>query len=235
MKYYNAGRDGCSIFYHYAILKGVLKRYNPKLIIYDFSSEEFNYYNKSYDVLSSLLPYFKSNSEIHDIVLMRGKFEKLKLISNIYPYNSLVLSILGGNIGNSIVIDDNKGYIPLTKVWNEPLGTYNNTNTDSIDNNKIIYFKNFIKDCANRGIKIAVIRSPRFRKDIPQSKSLEIAKGICSDYKINFFDFSNDTMFLNHSNYFQDIAHLNDSGAKIFSKQVVDKLIAEQILYANNR
>ena len=36
---YNTGRDGSSIFYDYAILKAVLKRYSPKIIILDVTWE----------------------------------------------------------------------------------------------------------------------------------------------------------------------------------------------------
>ncbi|HEY1870110.1 MAG TPA: hypothetical protein VGG71_03575, partial [Chitinophagaceae bacterium] len=39
---YNVGRDGTSVFYDYSILKMILKRYSPKIIILDFDKQEFS-------------------------------------------------------------------------------------------------------------------------------------------------------------------------------------------------
>ena len=37
MKFYNTGRDANGVFFQSAVLKSVLKRYKPKIIIYDHS------------------------------------------------------------------------------------------------------------------------------------------------------------------------------------------------------
>ena len=55
---YNVGRDGNSVLYHSAVLKGVLKRYSPKIVILDIVYGEFRQNQDSYDRLSSLLPYY---------------------------------------------------------------------------------------------------------------------------------------------------------------------------------
>ena len=40
MSCYNTGRDGISVFYQYAVLKAILKRYSPKIVIYDFEYQD---------------------------------------------------------------------------------------------------------------------------------------------------------------------------------------------------
>ena len=50
---YNTGRDGNYIFFQNALLKSILKRYNPKQIILDFSGT-FEHGREDYDRLSSL-------------------------------------------------------------------------------------------------------------------------------------------------------------------------------------
>src|SRR6187399_2535876 len=45
---YNVGRDGEPIFYFYAVLKGVLKRYTPKTIILDVENKVFTSSQSSY-------------------------------------------------------------------------------------------------------------------------------------------------------------------------------------------
>src|ERR1700741_1421898 len=54
MSCYNTGRDGEHFFYQYAILKGVLKRYTPKIVIFDFIAAEFIKEHEGYDRLSAL-------------------------------------------------------------------------------------------------------------------------------------------------------------------------------------
>ena len=99
LSFYNAGRDGNFMFYHLAVLKGVLNRYSPKIVILDFVAEEFAQNQYSYDRLSSLLPYYKSHPEMRSIINLKSKYEKIKLLSQIYPYNSLMLTIAVGNSG----------------------------------------------------------------------------------------------------------------------------------------
>ena len=96
---YNVGRDGQSIFYHHAVQKATLTRYKPKIIILDvvFTDFESAQSEESLDRLAALLPYYKTHKEIQNIVNQRSKFEKFKLWSKIYPYNSLILTILKYN------------------------------------------------------------------------------------------------------------------------------------------
>ena len=63
MTYYNTGRDANGIFYQTAVLKSVLKRYSPKIIILDYSGD-FTTKRREYDNLSSLLPYYRTHKEL---------------------------------------------------------------------------------------------------------------------------------------------------------------------------
>ena len=77
---YNAGRDGMSIFYDYAVLKAVMKRHAPKIIIMAFDKDEFTQTQESYDRLSSLLPFYKTHPEIDSIIDLRGHYKKYKAL-----------------------------------------------------------------------------------------------------------------------------------------------------------
>lgn len=59
---FNAGRHGQSLFYHYAVLKSVLKRYRPKIIVLSFDAGNFSRNQAAYDRLAVLLPYYKNPS-----------------------------------------------------------------------------------------------------------------------------------------------------------------------------
>src|SRR6266498_4701938 len=97
MSCYNTGRDGISVFYQYAVLESMLKRYSPKIAIYDFEYHEFRKEKNDYDRLSVLLPYYKTHSEIRSVIELKSPYERLKLTSKVYPFNSMLFSIAIGN------------------------------------------------------------------------------------------------------------------------------------------
>jgi len=230
LSYYNAGRDGCSIFYHYAVLKSVLKRYTPKVIILDIS-RDFEKSQASYDRLSILLPYYKSHPEMQTIIEMKSPYEKIKLVSKIYPFNSLLFSIIAGNSHfNKSRYTDNNGYVPLTKIWNGKLKVINEPANYKIDSNKILIYESFIEDCLKAGVRIFVVSSPDFIKYNYQEKSNIVAEQFAIKHKIKFLNYSNNSVFLNNSKYFADPSHLNDYGAKIFSRFIIHDIEKDSIV-----
>jgi hypothetical protein len=225
LSYYNAGRDGNSIFYHYAILKAILKRFSPKMVILDIGRGEFWKFQTSYDRISSLLPYYENHPEIRSIVELKSPYERLKLISKIYPYNSLILSIAVGNAEfNKDRWKEVKGYVPLTRVWRESIKTDSSYTKHSLDSVKIRIYESFIKDCITSKVKLFVVCSPYYMKSVYKDSSLIVGQEIAKKYNIGFYDYSNDTVFINNPQYFEDIFHLNDEGAKLFSNLLVDRL-----------
>lgn len=224
--YFNAGRDGNFIFYNYAILKGVLKRYAPKSIILDFTYGEFSKNQDSYDRISSLLPYYKSHPELRPIIELKSRYEKLKLLSAIYPNNSLLLIIAGGNkMFSDKKEEDFQGFIPIFHVWNQPIETDNTPVKYETDTTKIKIFDSFIQDCLNSKVKLYIVCSPYFLKSNHDDYSVKLAKEIAKRNNISFFDFSHDSAFLNNRELFSDPSHLNAVGAKIFSNKLIDSIL----------
>ena len=225
--FYNAGRDGNSIFYHYAVLKSILRRYSPKIVILDFEIGSLAKNSESYDRLSSLLPYYNDHPEIRSIVNLKSAYEKFKLYSHIYPFNSALFTIAIGNVEmNKSRANDINGYVPLHGIWEEPIGYDTNTVSKNIlDSNKISCYENFIKDCTTRGIKVCIFVSPYFIKyknaDYSVLKGQEIAK----KYHADFYDHTTDTTFTSNRLLFADLVHLNDNGAKLYSKMVVQSIL----------
>ena len=226
ISYYNVGRDGNFIFYHYAVLKSVLKRYKPKVIVLDFVEKEFEKKQESYDRLSSLLPYYNSHPEIREIVEIKSPFEKIKLISNIYPYNSALLTIAVGNTkANKKRKQDNKGYISLTNTFKEFNTPNKKITSNELDTVKVNCFRSFLNDCISSGIKTIVVCSPYYNYSTQEDKSVLLAKEISVKKNISFYDFSKDTSFAEHAFLFADRIHLNETGAKKFSHEVANKIL----------
>lgn len=222
---YNVGRDGNFIFYHSAVLKSVLKRYSPKIIILDFVPSEFREENHIYDRLSSLLPYYRTHPEMREIINLKSMYEKVKMFSYIYPYNSLIFSIAIGNTEfNKKRNYDFKGYIPLKKILNNPIKIDITSSRYEIDNIKINAYKTFIQDCINSNVKLYIVCSPYYIKSNHIDYSVRIGKEIARRNNIEFFDYSNNPLFLNNSKLFSDISHLNDNGATIFSNILINNI-----------
>ena len=223
---YNGGRDGCTIFYYYALLKSALERYHPKVVVLDLRPLEFEQDQDAYDRLSILLPYYESHPEIRPICLLRSKFERYKLLSKMYPYNSKLFSSITTlfNLKRKINESQLKGYLQLDGVYDgssKQIQSYAN----KIDTNKVAYFKNFINTCQTAHVKVIVCASPVFVKMLNTSKTIEMAKDICKDTHTPFFDYTNTAEF-DDQKLFADYNHLNGVGAAKFTETFIAKLRA---------
>ena len=232
--FYNAGRDGNFLFYHYAILQGVLKRYTPKKVILDFMGGEFKVDQSNYDRLSALLPYYKTHPEIRPIIELKGPYENVKLLSKIYPFNSSLLSIAVGNAEfNKSRTADTKGYIISNDVCVNPEKKILNEGRYQLDTTKIRIFEDFIRDCRERKVELYIVSSPYFVTYDSTDYSIQVGKEIAAKYRVPFFDFSMDPFFQSHPELFADIIHLNNNGATIFSNRVSDSMMVSR-QYASN-
>jgi len=228
MTFYNTGRDGNGIFFQTAVLRTVLKRYTPKVIIFDYLGS-FARIQEDYDRMSSLLPYYKTHQEIRKIVELRSPYERMKLVSEIYPFNSMILTIAMGNLQmNRQRKPDNKGYVAAYGEWRQEIFTPAPRPVYVVDSNKVIAFREFISRAKESGVKVFVVYSPLFLK-FKRSQEIEICREICTTEQVPFWNFSQDTSFLNHNTLFHDISHLNHKGATIFSSIIASKI--KDILY----
>jgi len=221
----NVGRDGNFILYSDAILKGILKRHTPKVVILDVVAEEFMINQYNYDNLTVLLPYYKGHPEMREIIALKSPTEKIKLISQIYPFNSLLLSIAIGNTDfNKNKRPDINGYLPLTKKLNEPIEFNDLPVSYEVDSTKLKMYESFIRDCKKSNIKLIIVCSPYYNKFNEPIYSIALAKKIALKNNIPFFDYSKDPFFTSKPNLFSDKIHLNDEGARIFSNMLVDQI-----------
>jgi hypothetical protein len=224
LSYYNVGHDGSSIFYHYAILKSVLKRYSPKMIILDIT-REFEKNQESYDRISMLYPYYQKHPEIRPIIEVKSPYEKLKFVSKIFPYNSLLFTIISGNMQFNKERHRNiKGYVPLLKKWNNPIQTDSAKPSYDVDSIKIKIFESFINDCNRCKVKLYVVHSPDFIIKKYDEKSNVAGKEIAHKYHVKLLEHYQDSLFLNNSKYFSDVSHLNEEGAIVFSNIIIDEI-----------
>lgn len=226
---YNVGRNGASVFYHLAVLKSILKRYTPDAIIFDFTRIELEERASSYERMAALLPYYKDHPEIRSIIELRSKYERIKLLSEIYPYNSTIFSILVGNMKfNKKRKEDFKGYVPLkTTMDSLGKGALKEEKEAGLDSLKVNAYREFLLLCKESNIKLTVVCSPYAYKAEGSGISLLTGQKIAKENGIEFLNYSEDAKFINNFNLFTDKNHLNYKGAEIFSQIIGERLTKE--------
>jgi hypothetical protein len=221
---YNTGKDGNFILFNYAIFKAIIKRYNPEIIIFDIRPTDLAYNAFEYDRLSDLLPYCHYHPEIDQIVRLRSPFENIKQVSEIYPYNSMILRIAMGNLDvNKTRETDEKGYMPFFRIMqNEEIDSLISPGF-SVDEAKINAIKDIISTSKQKNIDLIFVFSP-FWYIMQKGPADTILYELCSQNGIPFLDMSNDSTFINNPQYFADKSHLNDVGARVFSSLLIQKI-----------
>lgn len=237
MSCYNAGQDGghC-ILMQYAQIKVITQRYSPKILILEFHPGSIVHYPGDYDRMQILSPFYKDYPELGPLILLRGKYERIKLFSAIYPFNSNVINILRFNTNTHAARKkDFEGYVPLEGSINASIKNigFNNLNyftekKEIVDENMKNALINIIKICNDKNINLLIVSSPIFHtrnehQDHP-SKASELSLEILKRYKVTFFDFSYDSNFMGKHQLFKDEAHLNTNGAKFFTTLLINKI-----------
>lgn len=222
---YNTGRYGYPVFYHFALLEAILQRHKPKIVILSFDAGNLGINQDAYDRLSSLLPYYNNHPEIRPIVNLKGRYEKIKMLSSAYPYNSLLLPIISGNTAYSKgKYPTFNGYIPLDEQLKYPLREFDYTKDIKLDTVKINIYKAFIERCKKLDIQLFIICTPYIIKAKGIDLSVIEGKRIAKIYEIPFFDYSNDTTYTKRPQLFADFRHLNKNGVPIFTNEVSQRI-----------
>jgi len=223
MSVYNQGHDGINILYQWALLKGILKRYKPKIILLNLTPNELSLQD-NYDSLSVLSPYYKKHTEMRDIINLRSKFEPIKHLSAIYPYNSTILTMLPNLISKKGVRSTN-GYYPIygsaKKMKIKMRNFKNNTNLDPF---LIEALDNFMKKCKQDDIALYLVFSPWFSFEIFETATIIKVNELALKYKVPVYNFIKDPEFNGQDDIYQDSGHLNHSGALMFSKRIAKEI-----------
>lgn len=222
MSCYNAGYDAQSILFHKALLDIIEEKYKPEIIILDINNNELLYEEISYDQLSILLPYVQYYPELWNTLLLKSPFEKIKYLSKIYPYNSLLDKIVRGNMDSMHGENDINGFVPFYGSYNRDI-TEKSFPETTLDKNKIDAFNSFIDICKKKNIKLFVVYSPEYLKILNNSSSIEYIIDKCKQNDIDYITYQNNADFLK-GELFREALHLNNVGADEFSLDLSLKL-----------
>lgn len=210
---YNCGRDGVGLVFEASLIKAITSRYKPKRIIMDILPGEFTFDES--ESLTLLLPY-QNKPAIYPYLAEISPFEPLKLLSRCYPYNSLISSIVIGNI-NKKPKEDDKGFVPLFgNIGNEP--PRKTIESDTVLKKKVEVFDDIVNYLKDEGIICYFVISPDFAESQRVTGRL-IKKKIGNAKNLHFVDYSHRSNYM-HPGLFFNTFHLNYTGAVEFSEEL---------------
>ena len=101
---FNYGKDGCFFVYQNCLINMMLERYSPKVIVWEIGksclSEDEVGDNRQWQSISDFYLYYDKNKYCRDVIDKKGRFQHLNMYSNLYRYNSKMLTILESFISN---------------------------------------------------------------------------------------------------------------------------------------
>ncbi len=224
---YNAGYDGNGVILAYGLLEMMLERYNPKLVMYDvtpnFDIYEYQPDNDNTRYLTILKPYYK-NQGVEPLMRDISFDVWLKSHSGLVRYNSRLVTLMTDFAGIQGVED--AGYAPaMGKLSEDRIEEANMCPT--IDSVKMTYIERMVDLAEVRGIPFVFVASPWYGAS--DSNVFQPIKDLCERRNKTFLDYFTDSVFQSKE-LFNDPGHLNNEGARIFSR----KLICETDLFKND-
>ncbi len=209
---YNLGMDGYTITYQYPLLQTIVSRYSPKVIMISTSQLSGKMIEPSL-----MYPYYNSSSSVREVLDKADVYNKYKLKLNSYIFNSLLLGIIDGILAKAPATN---GYIAL---YGKAKFLSLNTNPSEIKatTESINYFASFLKLAKSTGALVYVFSSPKYQINHKKSDSV-LVKSICDRNGVKYINYLTDTSFIKHPELFKDGVHLNNDGAEIFTKKIID-------------
>ena len=217
MTCYNTGEDGNGIILSYGFLKMITERYTPKVILYDVSSFDVSV-DDNVKYLDLMKPYYFEPG-IDSIFWEVEPKTRYMMLSSFYRYNTTWLRVVGSFIHP--MINYPKGYAALNKTMDyEP--ELLDPKQIVIDSVKINFFEKFIRLAKNRGISLMCFVSPIYKGT--EENNYYTIKTLCSKYDIPFLFYGSDTDMVQDKSFFQDKLHLNDKGARFYTRKLTQVL-----------
>jgi len=223
---YNYGCDGQNIYNQYGLFNMLLNNCSvkPKLVILEVTYMDVLDTPKwNTEKINALFPYYSLDDSVKTIIVeLKDKWYQYALsMSNLYRYNSDVHNYLRSILGVKNHIVGNKGYVPLNNSRAELLATKPEHYNTHVDGQKVEYLQRFIAICKTGGIHIVLLNSPEYVLMDGEPVWLKTVREIAKAEDVPFYDFGSDDSFISHREWFNERTHLNDNGAKEYTKMII--------------
>ena len=212
---YNAGLNGRGFLLSSVLIKQLLQRHKPEVIILDINFLG-NVYQDESKKLDLLRPYYSEFSEVKDLLDFKAPYEKIKHLSSSYPYNLTIPAIIERDMDKGGE-DQMKGSSKLKgTILKKPLAD-ESVSKKELDKELLAELFEVADICVAKNVKLLVCISPVLER-FNASSIQKIRLGLEAK-EVEFHDFSSDDMFKSPK-IFYDLQHLNDFGSIVYSQKV---------------
>lgn len=218
MSCYNCGQDGNGIVLFYGWWKLISQRYHPKVLIYDLTNDFDLLVKDDNHLFLGWLKEVYDRPGVKEIFHAVDSTERVKMMSQMYRYNSKWHQMLADCIYPLYVVSDN-GFLPLEGEI-DPMRIkkdYDINKPYQFDSLKLYFLRKLV--CEMGPTKLIFVVSPTIYGQ--NEEQLEPVKAICSEYNIPLYDFSNAPKYVHKTKYFKDGCHLNAFGADEFTSELM--------------
>lgn len=232
MSSYNAGVLGQQILFHKTLESIVLERATPEVIILDVDPSTLYETKDAYDRLAELKPfYFRYPRTIGPVLEHRSPLERFFLWSRLYQYNSTLVHVLRYAVSPQ---PDWNGYRPDYGVMGAPTLEQERREVEAreafragrkLDPVMVDAMERFTRDAIEKKVKVFFCVSPAaLPNDLQRNHSFREIMAIADRWRVPTLNFRNDPLFLRNYSLFTDSEHLNDVGARRYSRLVADTI-----------
>lgn len=223
---WNVGRNGCYFSYNCCVINTIIDRYSPKLIIWE---NDMNYlFEDSSDPLESVFPYYNKNEFITKLIDENvSSTESFGLNSRLYQYNSTIQHIMIRYANRNNHSDKRlKGFEPMPNEQHITPIEKDNSNMSKriVSAIKEERFRNTICKVKDKGIQLVIVDSPKYIEQSKENNSRATMKSICNEYCVPIIDNTQLSDIVAHPEFFYDRVHLNENGAKAYTKLFLTQL-----------
>jgi len=222
---YNAGRPAQTVLYHLPVLRMILARNKPEVVILDINENEFVKEVRKYDLLNSLLPYYHADERVRETIDIVKPGYRYFSWSHSLPYNSSLFAIFYRSLISPGDREEIAGYTPMKGHKDTVPDTLQNCHDRPVYDPLIIgAFHNFVALCRENSIRLVVVTSPRFVVPMCPGPDLLRVQEEIKKAGVEYLDFTKKDKYVKNLDYMFDDAHLNELGATEFSRDIAGYL-----------
>lgn len=216
MTVYNGGIDGSkNIYSHYIALCYALACHKPKVVCLEVMEEDSRQTDDPFEPISRFAPFFGMNSRADSLYAIAGVAWKYQL-SHLYRHNATSLTTITGLI-QAAKESDEKGFYSLKNESGiaSSLRLEEEPEPREVDSLKLACLQRFMDLCNENRVKLVLVASPKYT--IARDAQYGEMKSLAKKNGIPFLDYHSQGLYHDHPEYFKDIAHLLDEGARLYS------------------
>jgi len=226
MSCWNASRGGQGLPYFRIIQEGLLKRYTPKLILFNVEDNMLEMPTE-YERAGFLRPFYQDHPEIRPFIDAISPFEKWLIQSRLYAFNSsfyyLFRPYIFHNLDGELVDHGWKPRFGLVNPREEREFTIESElaplNPEAVD-----LFEEFMDRFKKAGVQVIIVTPPNYNLKVVNSSTDQYVANYCRKNQIPLFRYSENMSFITHASWYGDRDHFNPEGALLFTRKVAHKI-----------